>query len=119
MRILLADDNPDSVETLGILLELDGHEVRTAFDGRQALEMAIADPPDFAILDIGMPVMDGYEAAARLRDAAPGVVLIALSAYCGAEYVQRGQRVGFKHHLAKPLQLPKLRALLVRASANP
>jgi len=118
MRILLADDNPDSVETLGILLEMDGHEVRTACDGQQALEMAIADPPDVAILDIGMPVMDGYETATRLRDAKPQVLLIALSAYCGAEYVRRGQRAGFMHHLAKPLQLLQLRALLGSASLH-
>lgn len=121
MRILVADDNSDSAQTLGVLLELEGHEVRTAYNGQQALEMVLADPPDVAILDIGMPIMDGYEAASRLRDAAPSVLLVALSAYCSREYVQRGERMGFKHHFAKPLQLPKLQALLasfVRGGAS-
>jgi CheY-like chemotaxis protein len=113
MRILLADDNADSVEMLGVLLELEGHEVRTAADGQCAVELAIQHPPDVAILDIGMPRMDGYQAAQRIRQALPGVLLIALSAYSAAEHVRRGRQAGFNHHLAKPMQLAGLRPLLV------
>lgn len=83
MRILVADDNVDAAESLALVLELSGHEVRAAFDGGNAVRLAQAWPPDVAILDLNMPVLDGQAVAARLRSALPGVVLVALSGQVG------------------------------------
>lgn len=80
MRVLVADDNADAANSLAMLLELRGHEVVVAFDGQQAVEAARQWEPDAAVLDIGMPGLDGYAVARQLRQLRPpGPVLIALS----------------------------------------
>src|SRR5690606_34252866 len=86
-KVLLADDNADALETMAALLQLEGHEVETAGDGEQALALGERLRPDIAILDIGMPRLNGYEAAARIRttDWGRDVVLIALTGWGQAQ----------------------------------
>ena len=83
MRILVADDNVDAANSLALVLELRGHEVRAAFDGGEAVRLAQEWPPDVAILDLNMPVLDGQAVAVRLHSALPRVVLVALSGHVG------------------------------------
>jgi signal transduction histidine kinase len=104
-RILIADDNRDALDTLALLLEVDGHEVMKAADGGAALETAIKWRPDLAFLDIGMPIMDGYATARRIRQEPWGrdLVLIALSGWGQREDMARSREAGFDLHLVKPV----------------
>jgi CheY-like chemotaxis protein len=114
-RILIVDDNVDSARGTARLLQLAGHDVRVAYDGHQALEIARDYRPQFVILDIVLPGMDGYEVARqlrgdpRLRDA----VIIAASGYSEDDY-RRPEEAGFDHHLVKPIDHNALRAILDR-----
>jgi len=118
-RILLADDNRDALDSLAALLQCDGHEVHTAADGLEAFEMAASWRPDVMLLDIGMPKLDGYEVARRVRAQPWGTqtVLIALTGWGQDEDRRRSQEVGFNSHLVKPLDLDALAALLARLPA--
>ena len=103
-RLLVVDDNRDAADSLAMLLRLQGHEVRVAHSGPAALEMTKGYAPDVAFLDIGMPGMDGYEVARRLRQQ-PGlekVVLAALTGWGQQEDRRRTAEAGFDHHLVKP-----------------
>jgi len=113
-RILVVDDNVDGVETLSRLLRLMGNEVRTAHDGQEALEAAEAFRPDVAVLDIGLPTIDGYEAARRLREQPWGrdMILVALTGWGQDEDRRRSQEAGFDHHLVKPVNAKALREAL-------
>jgi CheY-like chemotaxis protein len=113
-RILVVDDNPDGVETLSRLLRLMGNEVRTAHDGQEALEAAEAFRPDVAVLDIGLPTIDGYEAARRMREQPWGrdMILVALTGWGQEEDRRRAQEAGFDHHLVKPVNAKTLREAL-------
>jgi CheY-like chemotaxis protein len=115
--VLVVDDSRDGAESLALLLRLKGHDVRVAHDGLAALEAARANRPDLAILDIGMPGMDGYELAQRLREE-PGLaklVLVALTGWGQAEDRRRSQEAGFNHHLTKPADPAALERLLGEA----
>ncbi len=115
-RILLADDNRDALDSLATLLQCDGHEVHTAGDGAEAFALAAECRPDVVLLDIGMPKLDGYEVARRIR-AEPwgkGPVLIALTGWGQDEDRRRSREVGFDSHLVKPLDPETLSALLAR-----
>jgi CheY-like chemotaxis protein len=113
-RLLLVDDNEDAALALSRLLQASGHTVIQAYDGPTALEAAAAYKPDAVLLDIGLPGMDGYEVARRMRQD-PELAqtrLIAISGYCQEEDRQRSREAGFDHHLAKPTNLQELLALL-------
>ena len=113
-RILVVDDNRDSAESLATLLRLIGNDVRTAHDGRQALEAAADYQPDMVLLDIGLPVLNGYEVARRLRTE-PGyrrAVLVALTGYGSEEDRHRSLSSGFDHHMVKPVDFDALQMLL-------
>ncbi|MFO0960404.1 MAG: PAS domain S-box protein [Isosphaeraceae bacterium] len=115
-RILLVDDNVDSAETLACLLGRLGHQVTLAHDGPSAIEAASASAPDLALLDIGLPGMDGYEVARRFRGdrARAGMQLVALTGY-GSEADRRLSReAGFDDHLVKPVEFEALRRILAR-----
>jgi len=117
-RILIVDDNTDAAESTAILLGLDGHDVDIAEDGLSALARAKEFHPDIVLLDIGLPKMDGYEVARRLR-ATTGfadTMLIAHSGYAGAEHVQRVKEAGFDHYLTKPASIAQLNELIVSLS---
>jgi two-component system CheB/CheR fusion protein len=113
-RILVVDDNVDSAESIGLLLELNAHHVRLAHDGPTALEVATSFRPEVIVLDIGLPGMDGYEVARRLRSgsATRDVLLIALTGYGQAEDRLRSHAAGFDHHLVKPVDTDLLQDLI-------
>ena len=114
-RVLVADDNVDSANSLGMMLQATGHEVRTAHDGAEAVRFAEEFRPDVAILDIGMPKMNGYDAAQRIRaeDWGKAIVLIALSGWGQEDDKRRSREAGFDTHLTKPVDFKTLRNLLI------
>ena len=118
-RILVADDNADALQTLATVLELGGHEVFSASNGSLALESAERHLPEVALLDIGMPLLDGYEVARRIRAQAWGrrITLVALTGWGQDSDRRRSQEAGFDSHLVKPLDLAKLTQLLSRLPA--
>jgi PAS domain S-box-containing protein len=113
-RILIVDDNEDARSLLSDLLVATGHEVRTAGDGIDALELIKEFTPDVAILDIGLPVMDGYELAERLRQKlkASTLRLISLTGYGQQADYDRSQAAGFDRHLVKPVDMRRLLATI-------
>jgi PAS domain S-box-containing protein len=116
-RILVVDDNVDAAESLAVLLRMQGHDVRVAHDGPTALAAAEAEPPDLVFLDIGMPEMNGYDVARRLRQQ-PGLeslVLVAMTGWGQEEDRRRSQEAGFDHHLVKPVEPSTLERLLADA----
>ncbi|HWG75844.1 MAG TPA: ATP-binding protein [Steroidobacteraceae bacterium] len=120
-RVLIVDDNEDAADSLAMLLSADGHETQVAYGARQALECLERFRPDVALLDIGLPEMDGYELARRMRAIPPlqNLRLVALTGYGQVEDRQRAQRAGFDAHLVKPVDLPALeRALTGPAGAG-
>ena len=119
-RILVADDLPDSVDSLALMLERQGHEVRIAYDGLQAVGMARVFQPEVVLLDIAMPKLNGYEAARRIREDAGANVplLIALTGWGHDENRQRTKEAGFDHHLVKPVDPEELSKLLSAGAAT-
>jgi CheY-like chemotaxis protein len=113
-RILLADDNRDAAESLGMLLQLLGSDVHTVYDGPSALIAVESYRPDVVLLDIGMPGMDGYEVARRIREQPErqSIPLIALTGWGQEEDRRRARDAGFDHHLLKPVNLDALQGLL-------
>jgi len=118
-RILVADDNLDALESLAALLALNGHEVHRAQDGAAALQAAMRHRPEVIFLDIGMPQMDGYEVARRIRAHEWGkeLLLIAVTGWGQESDRQRSFAAGFDFHLVKPVDLEKLNQLLSKVSA--
>lgn len=116
LRVLLADDNQDAADSLAMLLTLSRHEVRVAHGGLEALEIATTFRPEVALLDLGMPEMDGYALARALREApwAARLRLIALTGRGLEEDKVRTKAAGFDHHLIKPVNPEALEQLLVR-----
>ena len=113
-RVLVVDDNQDAAETLGMLLRVLGLDVHVANDGPAALAALRHQRPSVVLLDIGMPGMDGYEVAARIRAQSDlgDVVLIALTGWGQSDDRQRSRDAGFDHHLVKPVDLSTLQGLL-------
>ncbi len=114
-RVLVVDDNADSVEMMDTLLTLEGHEVRRAYDGATAIRVALEYQPELMFLDLGLPDMDGYEVATRLREQLPHTLIVALSGWGQPSDRQRTREAGFNHHLVKPLDFAKLPELLSAA----
>jgi len=114
LRILLVDDNVDAAEIMGVLLESLGHQVRTARDGVSGVQMARRFRPDLILLDVGLPTMNGYEAARYLREQpeTEHVVLVALTGYGQPEDRRRSQEAGFDLHVLKPLGMDSLLEIL-------
>jgi PAS domain S-box-containing protein len=120
LRILVADDNIDAAKSLGMLLEVSGCEVETAYDGEAALEIASRFRPDVALLDVGMPKVNGYELARRIKQEAwgRGMTLVAVTGWGQAEDRRRSGEAGFDRHLVKPVSMDSLRSLLLVESAG-
>ena len=118
-RVLVVDDNVDAADSLAVLVRLHGHEVRIANDGHTALETAQDFRPEVVLLDIGLPGMNGYEVARRLRAGADGnrLLLAAVTGYGHAEDRSRSRQAGIDHHLVKPIDPEALRQLLCRRPA--
>jgi PAS domain S-box-containing protein len=120
-RVLVVDDNRDAADSLRVLVAMMGHEVRTAYDGLEAVEAAAAFRPEIVLLDIGLPGMNGYEAARHIREQAwgSGMVLIALTGWGQDEDKRRALEAGFDHHLTKPVGAAALEKLLALARPLP
>ena len=118
-RILIVEDNDDAREMMEAMLSLEGHQVRVAAHGATAIDDLKSDPADVVLLDIGLPDLDGYEVARRVRALAGGrIKLIALTGYGQAEDQRRAYEAGFDFHLTKPVALEKLREVLSKLSNN-
>jgi CheY-like chemotaxis protein len=113
-RIVVADDNPDSAASLAMMLRILGHDVQTAHNGQQAVELASTFLPDVMLLDIGMPVMDGYEAAQHVRKnpELAHIILVALTGWGQDDDKRQAEEAGFNHHVTKPIDLAALQSLL-------
>jgi two-component system, chemotaxis family, CheB/CheR fusion protein len=121
LRILIVDDNHDSADMLATLLQFAGHETFAAHDGSAAVEMAATLDPDVILLDIGLPILDGYEAARRIRtqqgqERRP--LLIALTGWGQDEDRRRTEEAGFDAHLVKPVDDAVLARLLAELVAS-
>ena len=116
-RAMVLDDNRDAANTLAMMLELLGHEVRCLYDPREAAEVAAAFDPEVVFLDIGMPGVSGYEIARRLRGGAHGDsrLLVAVTGWGQPDDLRRTAEAGFDHHLVKPPELEAIRAICAAA----
>jgi CheY-like chemotaxis protein len=114
LRILVADDNRDAAETLGILLEVMGHEVKTVHDGQAAVDAVASFDPELVLLDIGMPGLNGYETCRQIRASAGGTqrTLVAVTGWGQPHDVQSAHDAGFDRHLVKPVDMDKLMELI-------
>ena len=113
-RVLVVDDNQDAAHALRLLLETDGHDVMVAADGAAGLALAREHRPDVVLLDIGLPTLNGYEIATRIRadPALEGTVLVAVTGYGQMHDRARASASGFDHHLVKPVEFRALQELL-------
>lgn len=116
-RVLVVDDNQPSAQTLGWAMELYGYDVRTCYDGKSALAVAADFHPELVLLDLGMPVMDGYEVCRRLRGdpALCGTRVVAQTGWGDAEARRETARAGFDYHVTKPVDLPALMGMLAKS----
>jgi CheY-like chemotaxis protein len=114
--VLVVDDNVDSADSLALLLRLRGHEVAVAYDGPGALQTAGSFHPEAVLLDIGLPGLDGYQVASRLRRGrrTSKALLLALTGYGQEEDQIRSRQAGFDHHLTKPIDPQVIYDLLDR-----
>ena len=114
-RILIVDDNRDAADALALLLELEGHEVKTVYSAEDALQVLAVFAPQLALLDIGLPGISGYELARRVREqAGRAVKLVAVSGYGQTEDRERSTQAGFDVHLVKPVVITDLKRVLIR-----
>jgi CheY-like chemotaxis protein len=120
-RVLLVDDNPDSTEPLSLLLQARGHDTRVAVEGEQAINLADVFQPTCVVLDLGLPGMDGFEVARRLRERpyGRGLVLIALTGWAGKEVRTKAAAAGFDYHLVKPVDLAELEHIVTEEGDPP
>jgi len=119
-RVVIIDDNEEIRETLAEVLELDGYAVEQAADGEEGLTRILSARPNAALIDIGLPGLDGYEVARRVRDAlGDSLVLVAMSGYGQAEDRARAARAGFDTHITKPASVEEIQAALTAPRAKP
>jgi PAS domain S-box-containing protein len=114
LRLLVVDDNPDTVQSLAMLMRMYGHDVMTADSGPAALQAAQGSERDVIMLDIGLPSIDGYEVARRIRAQNVKSVLIAMTGYGQPEDRQKSKEAGFDYHLTKPVDPARLQDLLAK-----
>lgn len=118
-HILLVEDDADSRDALRFLLEHSGHRVSVASGGREAITMAASMAPDWAVIDIGLPDIDGYEAARGVRASSPSIRLVALTGYGRPEDRQRAFDAGFDVHLMKPVDPDRLVEIITPREDTP
>lgn len=117
MRILVVDDNVDAADTFALMLRDEGHQVRTAYNGREVIDAALREPPDILFLDIGLPGMNGYEVARVMRSDARfnDTYIVALTAYGGSADKADALAAGIDMHLTKPAEPAAIDAVLENA----
>jgi len=116
-RILIVDDNKDLATSLARLLGLLGHEVEVVFDGRKAIEAARIYRPRVLLLDIGLPLVDGYQVARTLRqEGFHDILIIALSGYGQEEDRRRSREAGMNHHVTKPVDVKTIAELIAQSN---
>lgn len=120
LTLLIADDNVDAADAMAEVMSMLGHQCSVAYDGAQALDMARKTRPDAVFLDIGMPVLNGYETALAIRatQGLEGTVLIALTGWGGADERAKSSAAGFDHHITKPASLDSLMTLVAEIAAK-
>ena len=120
-KVLVVDDERDGAEAIAMFFRCCGHETATAYNGVEALEVSASFKPDAVILDIEMPLMDGFQAARAMRDRSTGSkpLLVAVTALAGNDVAERAKSCGFDFYLAKPANLESLRALVEQARPAP
>jgi CheY-like chemotaxis protein len=113
-RILIVDDNRDTADSLARLIKALGYEAKAVYDGLQAVEQASAFLPDMALIDIGMPGLDGYETVSRIRHLLGNTqtILVAVTGWSGDEDKRRAYESGFDLHVPKPMSVEALKELL-------
>lgn len=118
LRVLVVDDNIDAARTVALLLKKYGHDVRAVYDGPAALDAARGFQPNLIFLDIGLPGMNGYEVAQKVRaDLELGnVMLVAMTGYGQEADKQRSREAGFDHHLVKPADINTIKQILASVS---
>jgi PAS domain S-box-containing protein len=116
-RVLIVDDNQDAADSLAMVLRFEGHEASVAYSAQSAIEVVQATHPEFVLLDIGLPNMDGYEVARRVRASGALGRIIALTGYGQVEDRQRSAAAGFAAHLVKPVDIALLKSILSDAQA--
>jgi CheY-like chemotaxis protein len=118
LRVLVVDDSVDTAQTMAMLLKASGHDIRTAHTGPAALEAALDFRPNVVMLDIGLPGLNGYEVAKRLRQqpVLHNIVLVAMTGYGQETDRQHSQEAGFDHHLVKPAEFSKVQQILATVS---
>lgn len=117
LKILVVDDKTDNAEMLSLLFRLDGHDARAVYSGPETIGVVESFPPDIVFLDLGLPVMDGYQTVQRLKEmpALKHTMLVALTGHGFHEDIERTRQAGFDHHVVKPAELAELRDLLRQA----
>jgi len=112
-RVLVVDDNPDAADSLAMLLQALGNDVRVAYDGEEALDKALQFSPEIVLLDIGLPKMHGYDVARRIRDAqGRDVMLVAVTGWGQEDDRRRSREAGFDYHFTKPVDPEDLARLI-------
>jgi CheY-like chemotaxis protein len=121
LRVLVVEDDPESLQMMGALLTLWGYQPHLAPDGRVGLAQAEQERPDVVLLDLGLPGIDGFEVARRLRRMPEGerMLIVAVTAYRGEEHRRQASEAGFDKYLMKPVDIETLRLVLQQASSQP
>jgi PAS domain S-box-containing protein len=119
-RVLVVDDNDDSAQTMAMMLQLEGHRAKVAHDGRAALDVAREFKPHVVLLDIGLPEMDGFDVARRMRETPDlaDTMLVAMTGYGQEEDRRRTSQAGFAHHLVKPIDPEALKRVIASAGCE-
>ncbi|MDG3005738.1 response regulator [Paludisphaera mucosa] len=120
LKILVVDDNVDAANMFAMLIQFEGHDVRTAFNGAQAIESVQAFTPDAVFLDISLPDMTGYRVAEQLRriPALDKAMLVAMTGYSDEDHQARSEKAGFDHHVVKPADHAYVMQLLDQAACR-
>jgi CheY-like chemotaxis protein/two-component sensor histidine kinase len=113
-RVLVVDDNQDAADSLSTFLQMKGHQTRTVYSGNEAIQEVLAFGPEVVLLDIGLPGMNGYDVAAKIRGIDSAIQLIALTGYGQSADRRRSAAAGFDVHLTKPVAMEELEAALLR-----
>jgi CheY-like chemotaxis protein len=115
----VVDDNHDSAESMALLLELDGHKVVTAHDGKKAVEVALRERPELVLLDIGLPGLNGYQTCQAMRAGGlKDTLIVAMTGYGQEEDRRRSRQAGFDAHQVKPMDLEAIREMLAQRAGG-